>query len=101
MIVWDDQAQADLRAYRLAGLSYRQISLTMGRTRNAVTQAVHRYILGKSPRGGKAYRRDTTRPIGHPKHWSEAYLTERWADRKRRQGRPPEGEATADQRHGA
>lgn len=80
-LIWPIEDVAELRRlHEDEGLSFSQVALRLGRTRNAClgryTRLQGRHLAGghvaKNSRGSK------------PTRWSTEALTERWADRKRK-----------------
>lgn len=75
---WSTERCATVRQMILDGLSHAQIARRLGLTRDMVSSAVRRYALNPG-----AVVPERTYPKEPPRDlWTEARLTERWADRR-------------------
>lgn len=88
---WLDPEIKRLTVLRAEGVSYRQVSRKLGRSRSAVASAIRRYIhqipdLRPSHRQPPTKLRTRAR-VGVQAIWSERVLTETWAERKARRSR--------------
>lgn len=83
MLIWTDEVVERAASMRRAGFSSAEIGRSMGLTRNAVVGKLWRVSRAAS---GKVV---PFKPLARvePRTYSEAALTERWADRKARLAR--------------